>query len=800
MLKDVVMAKDHGSPSPTPAKELNGHSEQVRRALYFARYEANKLGISEIDSEHLLLGLWRLGDETVDGLLTRFQITPEKIREEVGGTRPNPGIIASSVELPLSEDCWRILEAAEREGQTEAFPIPGPLRLILGIVQVESCRAAEILRQHGLDAETARREIRALRALWSDETEDRDLPLLSQYGRDLTAIAARDGFDPLIGRERELSHVAQILCQRLRSNPILVGDPGIGKTALVQGLAQRIVEGQVAGELQQKRLVALDLSLIVAGAKYRGEFEERLKGILDELRRNPDRIVFIDEIHTLVGTGGAEGTLDAANILKPPLSNGEVSCIGATTSKEYRQYIEKDRALARRFQAVKMDPPTPSEALAILAGVKGRYEDFHNVTYSDEALRAAVYQSQRYISDRHLPDKAIDMIDQTGARVKLRHATVQLGSAPGATTVTTLRSTPIPVTRDDVEDAIAFATGIPVTRLKTGEAEKLSNMEATLGERVIGQDDALAAISRAIRRSRLGVRNPRRPIGSFFFVGPSGVGKTETARRLAEFLFDRDDALVRFDMSEYMERHAVAKLIGSPPGYVGYQEGGQLTEAVRRQPYSVVLFDEIEKAHPDIANILLQILEDGRLTDSDGRAVDFTNAVVLMTSNVGTKMLATEKTIGFAGETGKDRGARFDRLRSDLSAELKRVFSPEFLNRLDEIVVFNPLENPELRVIVDLLLDDLDAMLSDREVRVAVSDEVKDWVLSLSEVDSTTGARPLRRAIQRWIHDPVSEELIRHDGQGPSIIEITLEDGDIRLNLRSAEFDLDDALAGSLPS
>jgi len=591
-----------------------------------------------------------------------------------------------------------------------------------------------------------------------------------------------------------------------------LGEPGVGKTAIVEGLAQRIVEGRVPISLAQKKILAIDLSLIVAGTKYRGQFEERLKGILTELKDNPDIIVFIDEIHSLIGAGSAEGSLDAANILKPALSRGEVACIGATTLKEYRKYIEKDRSLLRRFQSIQVEPPSDSETFRILRGIRERYEAFHKVRYTEAALQAAIYQSTRYITDRQQPDKAIDVIDEAGAKVKLRRVRdtqnlrrlekeigevvremktaisdkeferavylrekeVELREDMERLKGHTNEDTALDVTKRDIEEVISSWTGIPIASLESEEAEKLMQMEDILRRRVVGQDHAIGAISRAIRRSRLGVSNPQRPVGSFIFLGASGVGKTEVARRLGEFLFASQQSLVRFDMSEYMEKHAVSKLIGSPPGYVGHDEGGQLTERIRRQPYSVVLFDEIEKAHPDVANLLLQILEDGVLTDAYGNQVDFKNTIVLMTSNIGSQLVLRGGRMGF-GEA--DQKKDFERVEQEILAALRKTFSPEFINRVDEVIVFNPLGKEELRAIVDILLLDVNMTLQERGLEIEVSRAAKEWLLEQAGIDPSTGARPLRRTIQRHIQDAVSELLIARHGEEIGLIEVAV-DGD----------------------
>jgi ATP-dependent Clp protease ATP-binding subunit ClpC len=771
------------------------YNEKARRALFFARYEASKLGSRVIESEHILLGVLREGEETVVELFERHDVKPDELRRDIEGERVFVERISSTAELPLSEESKKVLAYASHEAESMVHSAVGSEHLLIGILRVESCSACQLLVQHGLDLEEIREEVGALAKEREASAQKKELPVLSEYGRDLTLFAAQGSFDPLIGRDEEVERIIQILSRRTKNNPILLGEPGVGKTAIVEGLAQRMVEGTVPIFLANKKLIALDLSLIVAGTKYRGQFEERLKSILKELKDNDEVIVFVDEIHSLIGAGSAEGSLDAANILKPALSRGEVSCIGATTLKEYRKYIEKDRSLLRRFQSIQIQPPSDEEALEILEGVKTRYESFHRVKYSQEALRAAIYQSGRYIPDRQQPDKAIDVMDEAGAKVKLRRVRdtqhvrrleteisgvvtemkaaisdkdferavylrekeVELREDRERLSQSADEESVLTVTSRDIEEVISSWTGIPVSRLESDEAEKLRNMEETLRQWVVGQEHAIDLISRAIRRSRLGVSNPQRPVGSFILLGPSGVGKTETARRLAEFLFGSQSALVRFDMSEYMEKHAVSKMIGSPPGYVGHDEGGQLTERMRRQPYSVVLFDEIEKAHPDVANLLLQILEDGTLTDAYGNQVDFRNSIVLMTSNIGSKMVVRGGRMGF-GEADEEQSYR--RLQEEILAELRRSFSPEFINRIDELIVFRPLGEAELREIVDILLLEINATLRERHLTVTLSEEAKSWILEKAGIDPSTGARPLRRALQRHIQDPVSEILI----------------------------------------
>jgi ATP-dependent Clp protease ATP-binding subunit ClpC len=796
------------------------YNEKARRALFFARYEASKLGSRVIESEHILLGVLREGEDIIKEIFSRFNIKPEQIRREVEGDRLFVDRISSSAELPLSEEAKKILAYASHEAESMLHQYVGTEHLLIGVLRVETSTAARILSSKGLNVYGVREETISILKEKEADKQKKELPFLAEYSRDLTQIAIGGQFDPLIGREKEVDRIIQILSRRSKNNPILLGEPGVGKTAIVEGLAQRIVEGDVPLFIANKRILSLDLSLIVAGTKYRGQFEERLKGIIKELKENNDIIIFIDEIHSLIGAGSAEGSLDAANILKPALSRGEIACIGATTIREYRKYIEKDRSLLRRFQAINVAPPSEDETFQILEGLKERYENFHKVKYSDQAIRTAVYQSNRYITDRFFPDKAIDILDEAGAKVKLRRVADTQHVRRLETEVRSivkemkkaisdkdfekavfLREREIElkeemerlkqerenvgeelmeVTQRDVEEIISSWTDIPVTSIEADEAAKLIKMEETLKRRVVGQDKAIDAISRAIRRSRLGVASPNRPIGSFVFLGSSGVGKTEVARRLAEFLFGSNKHLVRFDMSEYMEKHAVSKLIGSPPGYVGHEEGGQLTERVRRNPYSVVLLDEIEKAHPDITNILLQILEDGVLTDSIGNQVDFRNTLIIMTSNLGTRHLATRGVLGF-----RESGAAADQKKAEelILTELKREFSPEFINRIDDVIIFNVLGQQELRQIARLLIDDVNHALIHKAIRIRVDDAAVDWLLERAELETNSGARPLRRAIQRHIEDELSEFMIHQpEGAMPEVVDFSLsESGELVL-------------------
>ena len=775
------------------------YTERARRVLFFARYEASQLGSISIETEHLLLGLIREGKGLTSRLFARSHLSLEDIRKEIEGRTVFREKVSTSVEIPFSTETKRVLQHAAQEADRLLHNQIGTEHLLLGILREDRSVAALILAEKGMRLNGVREDVVQLLSEKTTHTRVKETPLLAEFSRDLTEAAMKDRLDPLVGRRVELDRVQQVLCRRTKNNAVLIGEPGVGKTAIVEGLAQRIVSGEVPYFLGDKRMLALDISLIVAGTKYRGQFEERLKAIMKELTENPNVIVFIDELHTLVGAGSAEGSLDAANILKPALSRGEIRCIGATTPAEYRKYIEKDRSLERRFQAVRVDPPTEAEALEILAGVKDRYETFHHVTYTREALEAAVGQSSRYISDRFLPDKAIDLVDEAGACAKLRVAgcseefseinrsirvaVEQMESATARKDYERAQffreqevlarenlqfvrekfdvksgGPRMEVERADIDEVVSKWTGVPITSINQDEGAKLLQMEERLHQRVISQEKAISALARAIRRSRAGLKSPGRPVGSFVFLGPTGVGKTELARALANFLFGSDTALIRFDMSEYMEKHSVSKLIGSPPGYVGHEEGGQLTEKVKRHPYSVVLLDEIEKAHPDLFNILLQVFEEGHLTDGLGNRVDFKNAIVIMTSNIGARHIEKKTSMGFQSPDARE----IQRSVSEMViGEVKRTFNPEFINRVDEIIVFEALLDDDLRKITQMLVARLNDNLVDRGLRIALAPEVVDWIIEQTCSDRSYGARPLRRAIQRYVEDPLSEELIR---------------------------------------
>ena len=785
------------------------YTERARRVIFFARYEASQFGSTTIETEHLLLGLIR-EDKNLTNRFLRNQSSIESIRKEIEGRTTIREKVSTSIDLPLSNECKRILTYAAEEAERLNHRHIGTEHLLLGILREEKCVAGEILHERGLRLNAIREEL--ARSVVDRQTlvKPKETPLLSEFSRDLTQAAVDGVLDPLVGRGNEIDRIVQILCRRTKNNPVLIGDPGVGKTAIVEGLAQQIVDGEVPTFLADKRILVLDLSLIVAGTKYRGQFEERLKTIMKELVDNPNTIVFIDELHTLVGAGSAEGSLDAANILKPALSRGEIQCIGATTPAEFRKSIEKDRSLERRFQSVKVGAPPEDEAVRILHGVKSHYEKFHMVSYTEEGIEAAVHLSNRYIPDRFLPDKAIDLLDEAGARVKLRQATLpsemtdiqrrikfivgrmesaisskefekaehyksqeqverdNLQSIREKFNITETATTGV-VTRADIEEVVSKWTGVPVTSIKEEEMIRLTRIEDELHRRVVSQDKAIDALARAIRRSRAGLKSPNRPAGSFLFLGPTGVGKTEMARSLAQFLFGSDKALIRFDMSEFMEKHSVSKLIGSPPGYVGYEEGGQLTERVKRNPYSVILLDEIEKAHPDVYNILLQVFEDGQLTDGLGNTIDFKNTIITMTSNIGARFLSKHTSLGFQAPSEAITEAKME---ESVMVEVKRLFNPEFINRLDEIIIFNSLTDADLERIVELMIGQLNTHLEHKNLEVSLTEEAKLWILEKVCHDRNYGARPLRRAIQRYIEDPLSEAMIQGNLENISKVEV----------------------------
>ncbi|NKB89847.1 MAG: AAA domain-containing protein [Acidobacteria bacterium] len=802
------------------------YTERARRVIFFARYEASQLGSRTIETEHLLLGLIRENNGLTGKLLSRAEIDADAVRSEIQTRTEVREKISTSVEIPLSVESKRVLAYAAEEAEKMLHKYIGTEHILLGLLREKKSLASRILVEKGMRLSTARDDLLYLLKEKNLSEKKKETPFLSEFSRDLTEMAARSELDPLVGRADELERAVQILCRRTKNNPVMIGEPGVGKTAIVEGLAQRIVTGEVPRFLFDKRILELDISSVVAGTKYRGQFEERLKSIMKELVENDDIIIFIDELHQLVGAGSAEGSLDAAGILKPALARGEIHCIGATTPREHRKYIEKDRALARRFQGVTVAQPDEAETIEIIRGISERYEKYHGVEYTEEAIAAAVVQSNRYITDRFLPDKAIDVLDETGARVKLagggspermiehesksralaekldaaiaaeefekaaeyrdamKREREQFEMARGELDEEAVAAEPLIVTVDDVEQVVSTWTGIPIASIQQEELDKLIHMEDELHRRIVAQDAAIEVVSRAIRRSRAGMKSPKRPSGSFLFLGPTGVGKTEVARTLAQFLFGDDRSLVRFDMSEYMERHSVSKLIGSPPGYVGHDEGGQLTDQVKRNPYSVVLLDEIEKAHPAIFNVLLQVFEDGQLTDGLGNTIDFKNCILIMTSNIGARFIQKRGGLGFRAQ---DEVATFDDMQDRVMEEVRRTFNPEFLNRLDEAIVFHALTDEHLAQIIRLMLDEVNVHLADRQIEVSLDDAAYAWLIDTTCADRSYGARPLRRAIQKYVEDALAEELIRGRVRNGVRVEITTEGEGLRLIVHEPE-------------
>lgn len=788
-------------------------TERAQKVLSLAQEEAVRLGHNNIGTEHILLGLIREGDGIAAKALVALGLGLEKIQDEV------ESLIGRGQEQPTSiaytPRAKKVIELSMDEARKLGHTYVGTEHILLGLIREGEGVAARVLNNLGISLNKARQQV--LQLLGSNEAVSAhqgppanvNTPTLDGLARDLTAIAKEGSLDPVIGRSKEIERVIQVLSRRTKNNPVLIGEPGVGKTAIAEGLAQKIVQNEIPETLRDKRVMTLDMGSVVAGTKYRGEFEDRLKKIMDEIRQAGNIILFIDELHTLIGAGGAEGAIDASNILKPALSRGELQCIGATTLDEYRKYIEKDAALERRFQPITVDQPTPEEAVKILHGLRDRYEAHHRVKISDEAIEQAVKLSDRYITDRFLPDKAIDLIDEAGSKVRLRSYTappdlkvlenklenvrkekdsaVQSQEFEKAASLRDTEQklkeelertknewkekqgrTDCEVTTEDIAQVVANWTGIPVSKLAEEETDRLLKMESILHDRVIGQEEAVKAVSRAIRRARAGLKDPKRPIGSFIFLGPTGVGKTELARALAEAMFGDENAVIRIDMSEYMEKHTTSRLVGAPPGYVGYEEGGQLTEKVRRKPYSVVLLDEIEKAHPEVFNILLQVLEDGRLTDSKGRTVDFRNTLIIMTSNVGAEAIKRNSTLGFTAV--REAGHDYEQMKDKVMGELKKSFRPEFLNRIDEIIVFHSLEESHIAEIVTLMADDLRSRLQEQEVDFILTEKAKQF-LAKEGFDPTYGARPLRRAIQKHIEDRLSEELLRGNiSKGDSLV------------------------------
>lgn len=819
----------------------NNFSSQVKEIISFSREEALRLGNDFIGTEHLLLGLIREGDNTAVRILKSNSVDLYELRKEVElAVKDKTGKnIANINSLPLTKQAEKVIRVTVLEAKALKSPTVETEHLMLSILKNKENIATQILNQFDVDYESFRQELGMIksndvRAEYQDEDDEgfedekkyagskarggaaakSKTPVLDNFGRDITKLAESGTLDPIVGREKEIERVSQILSRRKKNNPILIGEPGVGKTAIVEGLALRIVQRKVSRVLFDKRVISLDLAALVAGTKYRGQFEERMKAIMNELEKNRDVILFIDEIHTIVGAGGASGSLDASNIFKPALARGELQCIGASTLDEYRMHIEKDGALDRRFQKVMVDPPSVEDTIQILNNIKSKYEDYHNVIYDDEAINACVKLSDRYITDRLLPDKAIDVLDEVGARVHLKNINVpqnildlekkiedikveknRVVKSQKFEEAAALRDTEkrlgeelerakaqweeeskhkrYPIGEEEIAEVISMMTGIPVRRMVEAETEKLRKMADDMKGMVIGQDEAISKVVKAIQRNRVGLKDPKKPIGTFIFLGPTGVGKTELARSLARYMFDSEDALIRIDMSEYMEKFTVSRLIGAPPGYVGYEEGGQLTERVRRKPYSVILLDEIEKAHPDIYNILLQVLDDGQLTDGLGRKVDFKNTMIIMTSNIGVRQLkdfgegvgfATQARVQNADEMGK----------AVIEKALKRTFSPEFLNRIDDVIIFNSLSKENIFQIIDILMKGVMKRLTNLGFSLELSEEAKEFIADKG-YDHQFGARPLHRAIQKYLEDPLAEEILNMHVKAGDVLKADLD-------------------------
>jgi ATP-dependent Clp protease ATP-binding subunit ClpC len=791
-------------------------TERAQKVIIIAQQEAAGLNHNYVGTEHLLLGLIKEGKGIAAQILKGMGIDSAKVVEKIEEFIGRGDESASGQVVELTPRSKRVLELSYLEARRMNHNYVGTEHILLGLIREGEGIAAKVLRDLNIDLDKTREEI--IKTLTSQTPNQggpvqgkSETPALDQHGRDLTQMVREGKLDPVIGRAKEIERVIQILSRRTKNNPVLIGEPGVGKTAIAEGLAQKIVEGQVPEMLKDKRVVTLDLASMVAGAKYRGEFEDRLKKAMSEIIQAANVILFIDEMHTIIGAGAAEGAIDASNILKPALARGEIQTIGATTLDEYRKHVEKDPALERRFQPIMVGEPTAEETVGILKGLRDKYESHHRVKITDKAISAAAMLSDRYISDRFLPDKAIDLIDEAASKVRIKTITAppelkeleekieglkkekeesishqefekaaglrdeeqklkqQLDSIKGNWEKNTQQVTAV-VDEEHIAAIVSDWTGIPVTRLAEEETDRLLKMEDVLHQRVIGQDEAVKAVAKAIRRARVGLKDPKRPIGSFIFLGPTGVGKTELSRALAEALFGDEDATIRVDMSEYMEKHSVSKLVGSPPGYVGYEEGGQLTERVRRRPYSVILMDEIEKAHPDVFNILLQILEDGRLTDGQGRVVDFKNTVVIMTSNVGAHTIRKQRNLGFAGGVQDDKKDAYQKMKEKIMEELKKTFRPEFLNRVDEAIVFHQLEEDHILKIVDLMVKDLSGRLKGLQIELEISQDAKK-LIAKEGFDRVYGARPLRRAIQNMIEDKLSEEMLNGSiKEGDSVI------------------------------
>ncbi len=803
-------------------------SDRLQDVIRLSREEALRLGHDYIGTEHLLLGIIREGQGVAVRILRNLDCDLMKLKKAIEDTVRTSGGTLTIGNIPLTKQAEKVLKITQIESKIYKADVIGTEHLLLSLLRDEDNIATQILHQFNVTYDAARSELNAMLTIKNPKDagatvpppdkkiERTKTPVLDNFGRDLTKLGNEDKLDPVVGREKEIERVAQILSRRKKNNPVLIGEPGVGKTAIAEGLALRIIQRKVPRILQDKRVVTLDLAGLVAGTKYRGQFEERMKALMNELEKAKEVILFIDELHTIVGAGGASGSLDASNMFKPALARGDIQCIGATTLDEYRKYIETDGALDRRFQKVMVEPPSYDETIQILDNIKFKYEEHHHVKYSKQAIDAAVKLSNRYITDRHLPDKAIDVIDEAGSRVHMgnfevpqdilnleediekvrqeKAAVVKKQDYEEAARLrdkernlqsdleiakreweTKTKDIVHDVSEDDIATVVAMMTGIPVNRVAQTESEKLLKMEESLKERIVGQDEAVSKLTKAIRRTRAGLKRANRPIGSFIFLGPTGVGKTELCKVLAHYLFDSDNALIRIDMSEYMEKFSLSRLVGAPPGYVGYEEGGQLTEKVRRRPYSVVLFDEIEKAHPDIFSILLQVLDDGVLTDSLGRKVDFRNAIIIMTTNIGARDI---KNIGSFGFGGKNEADKYSSLKNTVEDAMKKLFNPEFLNRVDETIVFRNLEKSDILKIIDIELKDLYYNMHENKLELQMEDSAKNFLVDKG-FDQKYGARPLRRAIQKYVEDMIAEEILRGSfKEGSKIIAKHFENTD----------------------
>ncbi len=804
-------------------------TDRARKVMGLARQEAQRFNHDYIGTEHILLGLIQEGSGVAANVLKNMDIELKKIRGEIEKMVKTGPTMVTMGQLPFTPRAKKVLELALEEASNLGHNYLGTEHLLLGLLRESEGIAAQVLMNLGIKLEDVREEVLEFLGAEPPPAPEKEkggtpskskTPALDTFGRDLTELADEGKLDPVIGRHREIERVVQILSRRTKNNPVLLGEAGVGKTAIVEGLAQRVVHRDVPETLHSKRMVVLDLAMMVAGTKYRGQFEERIKAVMAEVRKAKNIILFIDELHTLVGAGGAEGAIDASNVLKPALSRGEVQCIGATTLDEYRKYIEKDGALERRFQTILVDPPNKDEALEILKGLRDRYEAHHRVKIPDEALEAAVELSSRYITGRFLPDKAIDVMDEAAARVRLRALTQPPGlkeldeeikklekekdeSVAGQDfeRAARLRDTAYKLKKkketlqkewrerakedngtvdaNQIAETVSSMTGIPLKSLDQDEARRLLKMEEDLHETVVSQNDAIKAIARAVRRSRSGLKDPKRPMGSFIFLGPTGVGKTHLAKALARFMFGEEDALIQVDMSEYMEKHNVSRLVGAPPGYIGFEEGGQLTEKIRRRPYAVVLLDEIEKAHPDVFNMLLQIMEEGRLTDSFGRNIDFKNVIVIMTSNIGANIIKNQATLGFQ-KTNEE--VTFERMKADLMQEVEKHFRPEFLNRVDDVIVFHQLTRHDMSAIIDIQLKDVYDRLNQKRIVLKMPPEAKEFLIEKG-FNPDFGARPIRRAIERHVEDAMSDSILRGTIKEGFTVEVVVQDGDLQFNV-----------------